>query len=121
MSGGDNFRMLFEFREKWRHLADPRLREIQRFVLPATVEFTSSKFNQTDQTIVTINCRAGPSDGCISLEETHVLNLNFLHLDFDPRYQDYRFERKSGHLTIHGNSPKMGGDYTVQVRPGEDA
>jgi hypothetical protein len=116
---GNNFAVLFDFRERWRPLANPHLRQIQRFVLPASVDFESPKFDQSDETVVTINCQAGPSDGKISLQETAVINSNYLHLDFDSNYQDYDFDDETGALTISGNSPKMGGDYRVIIQPGE--
>jgi hypothetical protein len=112
-----DFLALFEFRERWAHLADDHLASIGRFKVPATVSYFGRGIEVSDDSYVLIKTRAGPSDGAIEIEETHILNSNFLHLDFNPEWQRYEFDDGSGILTITGNSQKMRGPYKVTVEP----
>ena len=114
-----NFRAQYEFRERWGHLANPRQWEIGRFVISAVVTFKSPRFDKEDLSEVTINCFAGPSDGQVSITETHILNSGYLHLDFTPKWQDFDFDDSSGALVVRGSSAKVGGDYTVLIQPEE--
>ena len=111
-----NFAALFEFRDRWRHLADPELREIQRFVLSCKVSFRAGSISVEDNSLVTINCFAGPSDGQVSVADTEILNSNYIHLDFSPNYQEYSFEESTGALRILGKSIKVGA-YNVTLQP----
>ena len=60
--------------------------------------------------------RNGYDDGKISLTENDELNVNFLHLDFTPDYQEYKYNSDDSSLTITGSSPKMSGDYTIEIK-----
>jgi len=59
--------------------------------------------------------RNGYNDGKVSLGENDELNVNFLHLDFTPDYQKYKYDSSDSSLTITGSSQKMGGNYTVKI------
>jgi len=58
--------------------------------------------------------RNGYDDGKVSLSENDELNANFLHLDFTPNYQEYKYDSSDSSLTIIGSSSKMSGDYIVK-------
>lgn len=59
--------------------------------------------------------RNGYDDGKVSLSENDELNVNFLHLDFTPNYQEYKYDSSDSSLTITGSSPKMSGEYIVKL------
>jgi len=59
--------------------------------------------------------RNGYEDGKISLSENNELNINFLHLDFTPFHQKYKYNLEKNSLNISGESPKMGGTYSVKL------
>ncbi|MDQ4421794.1 hypothetical protein OOT33_15315 [Sphingobium sp. DEHP117] len=60
---------------------------------------------------------SGPDDGQIDIDETTQVTIDDFHMRFHPRWQDYRFEESDHSLLISGSSGKMGGDYSVRVRP----
>jgi len=80
----------------------------------AKVEYKYMKKKLTSITTVKI-IRNGYDDGKISLRENDELNVNFLHLDFTPQYQDYEFDDVDNSLNITGSSPKMNGSYSVKI------
>ena len=53
--------------------------------------------------------------GKISLSENDELNINFLHLDFTPDYQEYSYNSNEHSLNIIGSSPKMSGKYSIKI------
>ena len=59
--------------------------------------------------------RNGYDDGKISLSENDELNINFLHLDFTPDYQEYSYNSNEHSLNIIGSSPKMSGKYSIKI------
>lgn len=52
--------------------------------------------------------------GRIRIEEGEDLNTENLHLDFNPKFQEYSYNI-DGILMIKGNSPKVGGTYEVKI------
>nr|WP_175428735.1 hypothetical protein [Azospirillum argentinense] len=58
--------------------------------------------------------------GKIRISENDDLDANEVHLDFDTKYQNYKFDEDSGALYIYGSSPKMNGSYTVVLTPVEE-
>ena len=59
--------------------------------------------------------RNGYDDGKISLSENDELNINFLHLDFTPDYQEYSYNSNEHSLNIIGSSSKMSGKYSIKI------
>jgi hypothetical protein len=113
----ENFAALRDFRNRWRHIADERMRELERFVLSAEVTYNSLVLDGGEVSKVTINCQSGPDDGKISIEETGCLVLDYVHLDFSPDFQDFEFNEDSGALVVSGSSKKMRGSYEVVIQP----
>lgn len=85
----------------------------------AFVEYQSNIKNTSEITSVTI-IRNGYQDGQIKLDEEGDLNSDDFHLDFDIKYQSYRFSKENNSLLISGNSPKMSGKYSVLISPKPD-
>ena len=81
----------------------------------AEIEYNFMDRKLKSRTIVRI-IRNGYDDGKISLSENDELNVNFLHLDFTPQYQEYEFDDTDNSLNITGSSPKMGGEYSVKIK-----
>ena len=61
--------------------------------------------------------RHGSEDGKVSLTADPPLIEDLFHLDFSPKFQQYRLDTKSNSLIIKGRSDKMGGDYAVVITP----
>jgi hypothetical protein len=61
-------------------------------------------------------CMNGFEEGKVSFEETNELPIERFHLDFSPDFQVYSLG-EDGALVISGSSPKMGGKYSVTIRP----
>jgi len=79
-------------------------------------EYRSSARNATEETVIRI-IRNGYDDGAIILSEVGDFSVNDYHLDFTPKYQKYVYSNDDNKLVIHGNSPKMGGRYSVSISP----
>lgn len=60
---------------------------------------------------------SGPDDGQIDIDDTEKVTIDNFHLRFQARWQDYRFDESDHALLISGSSDKMGGDYSIRVRP----
>jgi hypothetical protein len=69
-------------------------------------KWNSNQREQTENLEVKI-IQSGYKSGKISLNEGEYLTVDDVHLDFDPQYQDYKFQKGEG-LTISGNSGKAG-------------
>lgn len=80
----------------------------------ALINYQFRNQNLTSQTKVKI-IRNGYDDGKISFDENDELNVNFLHLDFVPQYQEYHYKSDDGSFTITGSSSKMSGSYKVTI------
>lgn len=52
--------------------------------------------------------------GRIRIDEGEELNSENVHLDFNPKFQEYIYNEE-GILIIRGNSPKVGGKYEVKI------
>lgn len=42
-------------------------------------------------------------------------DINYIHIEFLPQFQDYIYDKNQKSLSIIGNSPKMAGDYKVTI------
>lgn len=82
----------------------------------AIVEYRSPSRNLSEITNVKI-IRNGYDDGKISLNETDELLAEEYHLDFTLHFQDYKFSKSDKKLTVMGDSPKMGGKYSISISP----
>ena len=54
-----------------------------------------------------------------SQEEGEIITSDKYHMDFNPKFfktSTFEFDSSADVLTIKGNSPKMGGDYTVEIQ-----
>lgn len=60
---------------------------------------------------------SGPDDGQIDIDDTTKVTIDDFHLRFHARWQDYRYDDSDHALLISGSSDKMGGDYSVRVKP----
>ncbi|MGL4923307.1 hypothetical protein [Aeromonas sp. 30P] len=81
----------------------------------AFIEYKSQVVNATELTTVKF-IRNGYNDGDIKLTESGVLTAERFHLDFSTLYQTYSFNAVEQSLNVFGNSPKMGGDYTIKIK-----
>ncbi|HDY8086521.1 hypothetical protein F6X00_10845 [Vibrio vulnificus] len=81
----------------------------------AFVEYKSQVINATELTTVKF-IRNGYNDGDIQLTESGDLTAEDFHLDLSTRYQTYSFNAVEQSLNVLGNSPKMGGDYTIKIK-----
>lgn len=82
----------------------------------ALVEYRSPARNASEITNIKI-IRNGYQDGQIKLGETGDLKAEEYHLDFTTQYQKYSFSEANGKIVVSGQSPKMGGKYTVDILP----
>jgi hypothetical protein len=63
---------------------------------------------------------SGDGGGKIALEENDELYSEKYHLDFNPTWQEYIFEKSRGALVIRGRSEKMG-EYEFVIVPIPDS
>lgn len=51
-------------------------------------------------------------------ENCRIITSDNFHMDFDTKYEntDFIFDEKEQILRINGNSPKMGGKFSVEIR-----
>lgn len=59
--------------------------------------------------------RNGYDDGKIEIGEQVGFQPEDYHLDVTAKWQDYSFSESNGKLTVNGSSPKMGGNYVIQI------
>lgn len=79
------------------------------------VTYKAGNGSVSAETVVKI-CMNGFEEGKISLEESDELPVDRFHLDFSPDFQVYGVG-DDGALVVSGSSPKMGGKYSVTIRP----
>jgi hypothetical protein len=103
---------IHDFMEKYDIKSD----QFGNLSFQALVEYKSPARNSTEVTGVTIS-RNGYNDGSIGIDETSDMSANDYHLDFTTDYQQYRYSDEKEKLIITGNSPKMGGGYSVSLLP----
>lgn len=60
---------------------------------------------------------SGPDDGQIDIDDTTRVTIDDFHLRFQARWQDYRYDHCDHALVISGSSDKMGGNYSIRVKP----
>lgn len=79
----------------------------------AQIQYTFKNRTLNSHTDVKI-IRNGYNDGKVSLSENDELNVNFLHLDFIPNFQEYKYDSSDSSLIITGSSPQIS-RYTVKL------
>lgn len=60
--------------------------------------------------------RNGYEDGKVEIGEQPEMTAEDYHLDLSAKWQEYYFNKASGALVVTGNSPKMGGNYSVEIK-----
>lgn len=84
-----------------------------RFVAHITYKTPSKTYTGNSNVRIDI---AGINDCNVHLTENEDFSDEILHLDFNPTFQNYRYDQDDNVLIISGNSSKIGGDYTVSIR-----
>lgn len=81
----------------------------------AKVTYTSPLKNIESSTSVRF-IRNGYEDGKVEIGEQLEMAAEDYHLDLSAKWQEYKFNKASGDLVVTGNSPKMGGNYSVEIK-----
>lgn len=112
----DAYSALKDFVEFWRDEENFDFRPNGNCEFLGRVVYSSPKEDEVEVTRIYL-IRNGYDDGKIKIVETKSLSVDRFHLDFDPKFQEYKFRKSDGALVVYGDSRKMGGEYSVTMMP----
>ena len=112
-----NFTEIYDFGEEWRDTRNFQVSPVGHYLFAARISYTS-KARGTEREDCTVHIfRHSMQDGDISIYSNGILQPETHHLGFSAKWQDYEFDRNDGAFVVNGDSPKMGGKYTVRIYP----
>ena len=115
-----NFDEIYNFGEEWRGTPNFEVSPVGHFTFVANVTY-KSKQRGTEREKCTVQIiRNGIQEGTINIFSKGVLQAETHHLGLSARWQTYKFDSNDGALVVSGDSPKMGGEYTVRLLPNGD-
>jgi len=107
---------LGKFTKHWRNFTFFKSMAADGFVFPAKIVYLydDCKKQIGDLTNVMISLGEYNKPGKVAIFETQLLSPQYFHLDFMANFQTYHCDGEYN-LIITGNSPKVGGNYSVKV------
>lgn len=115
-----NFHEIYDFGDNWRGSKNFEVSPVGHFTFVANVTY-KSELRGTEREKCTVQIiRKGMQDGDINIFGKSTLQSETHHLGFSARWQTYKFDENDGALVINGDSPKMGGKYSVRLLPTGD-
>ncbi len=106
-----------DFGDAWRGSIRFNVTSVGNYEFGAKILYRSNArgFEQQDCGVRII--RNGFQDGFVIIKPRGLLKTRTHHLNFDPAFQEYEYDEEDADLIVTGDSPKMGGDYTVIISP----
>lgn len=80
----------------------------------ANVIYSSKLHSLSGIAEIRISLKGYKTDGQIVINGD-LFDVNVVHIDFLPQFQDYTYDKSNKSLAISGDSPKMGGNYKVII------
>lgn len=111
-----NFLAIKDFVDFYQDHTSLDLTETGSCIFPAVVRYEYLKNVLEHKTICRIT-RNGYTDGTVHLDENGPLVPEVFHLDFNPDFQSYTYDKNAHTFIVQGNSQKMGGKYRVVIMP----
>ena len=119
-----NIRELSDFRDYWQdspeypqdNIANDHIRYPVNVVYTWANEQSKIEFLSEFRAFV----GSGPDDGTVDIDDTAKVRIEDFHLQFKPAFQKYTYDPADHALLISDTSPKMGGNYTVRIKPNID-
>lgn len=111
------FSEIYDFGDEWRNTTNFQVMPVGHFLFAAKITYKSMSrgTERADCTVQII--RNGMQDGEINIYANGDLQSETHHLGFSEKWQNYEFDNNDGALVVTGNSPKMGGKYSVRISP----
>ncbi|MTZ13927.1 hypothetical protein GNE00_09270 [Pseudomonas sp. JL972] len=111
------FSEIYDFGQEWRDTENFQVMPTGNYLFSAKITYKSASrgTERADCTVQII--RNGIQDGEINIYANGNLQPDTHHLGFSEKWQRYQFDNNDGALVISGNSPKMGGKYSVRISP----
>lgn len=111
------FSEISSFGKEWKGSTNFKVKSSGNYEFRATITYTSVA-RETEHGNCTVKIiRNGMRDGDIQIFENGLLQDATHHLNFEAKWQKYKFDSQSGTLLVTGSSGKMGGDYSVRILP----
>lgn len=111
------FTEIYDFGEEWRKTKNFQVMPTGNFLFAANITYKSlARGTEREDCTVQI-IRNGMQDGEINIYANGDLQSETHHLGFSEKWQNYEFDNNDGALVVTGNSPKMGGKYSVRISP----
>lgn len=117
----NNIKELSDFREYWRESPEYPKENWGNNVVRYPINVIYTWGNEKSTIVFKSEFRAfvgsGPDDGRVDIDDTKKVSIDDFHLSFNPAFQIYTYDRVDHALIITASSAKMGGRYTVTIKP----